>query len=308
MCIFFLRSGLLVFLFLIPLGFLAYRWGMQCCWTAYIMAALGNLVISLGLAALLGIPPGDALWDLLYFGGMAFIFCWICAPPPLLPLGDSLALRFMVGSVLGGLLFLGIFLRSLDSPGFQEQLGFIIESLSGGGPLFELLTIEAVIESVRSILLRGGAIITSVIILALGRQGGYVLSKVVQRERTDPVFISFRVRPQLIWAFSLSLLFVVLTRSLGISFLEIVLWNILVLCTILYLAQGIGILQFFLARPSVRPGMKFFTSVIIVLVLLSPVINGLFLGGLVLLGAVEHWVPFRVPKEQGPPSTPEGGD
>ena len=89
---------------------------------------------------------------------------------------------------------------------------------------------------------------------------------------------------------------------------EIILWNILILCAILYLAQGLGILQFFLARPTVSPSFKLLLSVLFIFLFFSPVINVVLLGGVVLLGIAENWVPFRAPKQNGPPSTPEAGD
>jgi uncharacterized protein YybS (DUF2232 family) len=98
-----------------------------------------------------------------------------------------------------------------------------------------------------------------------------------------------------------------LTRISGLEIPEIILWNILVLCTIMYLAQGLGILQFFLSRPSISPFLKLVFLVLILILFFSPFLNMILLVGLVLLGIAENWVPFRVPKENDIPSTPEGG-
>jgi hypothetical protein len=84
--------------------------------------------------------------------------------------------------------------------------------------------------------------------------------------------------------------------------LEIAGWNILTLCVILYLAQGGGIVVFFLAR--LPPGMRFALNVGIFVLILSPGVNVVLLGLLILLGIAENWAPFRASKLNGPPPTP----
>ena len=121
-------------------------------------------------------------------------------------------------------------------------------------------------------------------------------------------FITFRAAPALIWVLSSSLLLVVLSRVARLVVPEIILWNILVLCIILYFAQGLGILQFFLSRPSVPVFLRFFLTVLLIILIFSPAVNAVLLIGIVLLGIAENWAPFRAPKPNGPPSTPEGGN
>jgi uncharacterized protein YybS (DUF2232 family) len=118
---------------------------------------------------------------------------------------------------------------------------------------------------------------------------------------------AFHVNPAVIWVFSSSLLLVVITRKIKFEIPEIILWNILVICSILYLAQGLGIMQFFLARPSMSPFLRLFIIIAFVFVLFSPVLNAFLLGALALLGIAENWLPLRAAKQSGPPSTPEAG-
>jgi len=101
---------------------------------------------------------------------------------------------------------------------------------------------------------------------------------------------------------------VVLSRVARLVVPEIILWNILVLCIILYCAQGLGILQFFLSRPTVPVFLRFFLTVVLIILIFSPAVNAVLLIGIVILGIAENWAPFRAPKPNGPPSTPEGGD
>jgi hypothetical protein len=118
----------------------------------------------------------------------------------------------------------------------------------------------------------------------------------------------FHVNPIMIWVFSAALLLVVLTRILRMQIPEIILWNILVLCVILYLAQGLGIIQFLLSRSSLSPFLKLALTLLMVFLLFSPFLNMLLLGGFFILGIIENWVPLRVLKKNAPPSTPEAGD
>jgi hypothetical protein len=113
---------------------------------------------------------------------------------------------------------------------------------------------------------------------------------------------AFHVRPEWVWALSLSLLARVAGLSVRSEPLEIAGWNILVLCVILYLAQGGGIAVFFLAR--LPAGMRFALNLGVVALLLSPGINVVFMGALILLGIAETWAPFRASKPNGPPPTP----
>jgi hypothetical protein len=72
----------------------------------------------------------------------------------------------------------------------------------------------------------------------------------------------------------------------------------------LFLAQGGGIVLFALNRRALPPVMRFFLNLLILVLIFSPGVNAFVLGGLVLLGIAENWVPFRAPKPDGSSSTP----
>jgi hypothetical protein len=89
---------------------------------------------------------------------------------------------------------------------------------------------------------------------------------------------------------------------------EIVSWNVLVICVMLYLAQGGAILMYWYSRRAMPVFFRFFLNLLLVIVIFSPGINAVFLAVLALLGIAENWIPFRVPKTNGSSSTPGIGE
>jgi hypothetical protein len=305
----------------VPLGFVAFKYDYRVAWKAFLFAALGNVFLAAGTAALRDIPPLGAAWDILYFTMLGSICTWIIAPPPGFPVKIPGSMRLLSGSCLGALLFAGIFFRAIASPHFSEYVNSLVDALisfqrSSGSDvvqnaLLESLTAEMILSAMKFIMLRGGALISCVILFAIGRQISIALVRLTRRGGPVPgagTLAGFRVYPETIWAFSVSLLLVVLTRMAKLEIPEILLWNILILCVILYFAQGWGILHFFLSRPSTPPFLRLLLSVLFIVLLFSPGINAILLAGVVLLGIAENWVPFRAPKSSGTPSTPEAGD
>jgi len=318
-----LRTGFFAFLFLAPLGFVAYRFDHKSAWTAFLFAALGNLVLALGARASRGVSITDTLWDIVYYGLMALIFTGIVAPPPALAERFRGAVRFFCGSCLGALLLAVLFLQVSSSTVFMEYINYLLEvvfqinSSSGSDVVSNAvlggLSTEVILEAVQTVMLRGGSLVSCILLFAVCRQTGFLLARLSFRisARASPPassLASFRVDPIVIWVFSATLFLVVVTGVTRLEFLEIILWNILVLCVILYFTQGLGILQFFLLRFALSPFPKVFFLVVLVVVLFSPFLNVILLGGLFLLGVAENWVPLRAPKKSGPPSTPEAGD
>jgi len=228
------------------------------------------------------------------------------------------ATRFITGCALGTVTFILIFLRLMDAPGFYEYIANMLNNLIQQNALFMVVNTEMVFEAIRSVLLRGGSLIAAVLMFALSRQTSLLFARLIpgktrNTSETFTVYLqrvntleAFRAPPLLIWIFSSSLLLVVLTSRAGFQAPEIVLWNILILSAILYLAQGVGILQTFLSRPALSPFIKLLCLVLIIFMFFSPVLNMALLAGFVLLGIAENWVPFRVSKKDSPPSTPEG--
>ena len=319
--LFFIKSGVLFLFFLVPFGVLAYRYDKTITWMSLFLAILGNAVVILTEAALKAVPLSSSVWDFLYFVIMATIFVWILHPPRgFLPNLPGVA-RLVIGSSVGAMLISFLLFRMMASPGFLEFLDSWIAMFANVNrtdtvrfAILEALTPEGFLEIMKNVVLRGGSLVTCVFIFFICRQFGMILANLSilnkaggNAERKLNSMSSFHVVPELIWVFSLALALVVLTTVLKLKIPEIILWNVLILCVMLYLAQGLGILQFFLARPSTPGFLKFFLIVLLVVLMFSPVVNAIIFGGIFLLGIIENWVPFRAPKQNGPPSTPEAG-
>ena len=314
-CLVLHRAGILSLFYLVPLGFLTFRFGSKTAWTALFFAVLANLLLSMLILGVQGLPIWHGITDLVFFTVMAVIFIWILSPPPSLLFNLGGSLRMILGSSMGALFFVFLYLRLMTSQAFLDQItsitGVLISLQSSGGAdvvenaLIESINIEFIIETMKSIMLRGGALITCILIFFGSRQAGLVIARLSRRERGTPVFIRFRVLPVFIWVLSVSLLLLVLTKVAGLETPEIILWNVLILCVMMYLAQGFGILQFLLARPSISPFFRLLLLAGFFILLFSPVLNTILFAGIVLLGIAENWVPFRIPKTNGSPSTPE---
>jgi hypothetical protein len=104
--------------------------------------------------------------------------------------------------------------------------------------------------------------------------------------------------------FSAGLALVLLSRIFKTAVIETAAWNILVICAMIYLAQGAGIVFFILARRKIPPVSRFLVNLLAVVIFLSPGINAFALAVLILLGIAENWLPLRAVKTNVPSSTP----
>ena len=322
LCLLFQRLSVFSLFFLVPFGVVAYSYDYRVAWFSFLMALVGNIFMTVSTAFAAGGPIEDAFWDLLFFVVIASVFSWITAPPPGLSRRIKGVVRLITGSCIGAWLFTVILFRAIASPSFSEYVNTWVNGLASlyhpsasdgvQNAIFENFTADTIISAMKSIMLRGGSLVSIVFMLYICQQISLFLSRMFHRARgakpsRTGTLMAFHVYPIIIWVFSGALFLVVLFRITGFQIPEIILWNILVLCVILYFAQGLGILQFFLARPLLPPFLRFFLLVMLVVLIFSPVLNAVFFVGIILLGIAENWASFRAPKNNGPPSTPGAG-
>jgi hypothetical protein len=308
------HNGFAGFLFLLPLGLVAWCCNPPSAWCAAAFAAAGNVLWLLAL----GVSRSQALpWaDMLYLTALIAVFAWITAPPA--RGGGFLRISAVYRIAAGGALSSLVLALSFHSAGgdqdwrslFRPQAEFLASLYAGASGADEVrrsltehyLTADAILDMIGAVALRGGMVVSCVALLAASRQLSLLAAALVRRKRPGGSLAAFHLRPECIWALSFSLLAILAGLNFGIAPLEIAGWNILVLCGILYLAQGVGIAIFFLGR--LPPGMRFALNLGLAALVLSPGINAVFLGALILLGIAENWAPFRAPKSDGPPPTP----
>jgi uncharacterized protein YybS (DUF2232 family) len=262
------------------------------------------------------LPWGEIAWDFLYFSVMTAAFLWILAPPRLKGRFSRLpgTARLAAGSSVCALLVLGVLVHVLDDEAFygyvHNQLEMVKSLYFSSGAdvvqnaLLESLTADFILKTIKAMLERGGALASCMLLFFVNRQISLGLVRIFRGKERGAGLRSFHVPAFLIWVLSSSLLLALLCRAAGLELLEILVWNILTLCGILYFAQGLGIIQYFLAGPAVPPFRRMLISVLLIILLFSFGINAIILGLVILLGIAENWVSFRRPVTSGPPSTP----
>ncbi|QQO08077.1 YybS family protein [Breznakiella homolactica] len=317
-CVVIIRTGFLSLFFLLPLGIAAYCYSRRIAWFAGAAAIAGNTLAGIILGIISGYSIPVILLDAGYFTLLVVVFLWIVAPPVNGPafMRISGAYRIVAGSVLvfAGMIPAAYLLR--DSSGMYKSIMDQAEMLASlyrasmAGDAVErsiseqYVTAEAILQGLSYVAVRGAGIASCMVFLFFSRQAALIVTWFVRHERPGGNLMAFHAAPKMIWVLSISLLGVILGLSVKIAALEIAAWNILVICAMIYLAQGGGILLFFLSRPGVPPMLRFLLNFFLIMLIFSPGINIGVLVILVLLGIAENWIPFRVPKINGSSSTP----
>ncbi|MDR0554131.1 MAG: DUF2232 domain-containing protein [Treponema sp.] len=312
--VFCIRIGFLGFLFLLPLGVVAYAYQGRAPWFCLFLTILGNGILSSWTGLLAGSSFQAVGGDILYVSVMTAVFTWVIVPPAGGPgfLRVRGAYRIAAASLLGALSLTPIMRSFSEDGGFQTflqaQAELIASMYTSSSPAGQNITPEAVARLLGAMTARGGAAVSCFILFVLSRQCALLISRFIQRERFDRWraggLVHFHVPHRLIWLLSGSLLGVLLGVKLGILPLEITACNILVICAMLYLAQGMAVLLSLLYRLPLPPLLKFVLNVLLFMLMVSPGINAVLLGILAILGIAENWASFRAPETNRPPSTP----
>jgi hypothetical protein len=103
----------------------------------------------------------------------------------------------------------------------------------------------------------------------------------------------FHAPSQFLWPFLISWSVVLLSLIVDIGLLGIIGWNAALVLGLVYFLQGWAIIAFFLARRNRRLSTGTIVMLVLLLVLV-PGINVLFIVGVPLLGVSETWIEYRV--------------
>jgi hypothetical protein len=307
-----MRSGFLSFFFLTPLGYAAVT--HNSAWLAFSLAAIINAVFSL-VARLIYRYGMNGLWiDIFYFTFLSLLFVWIMAGNGIPPRMRSV-FRFILASVAGALFVIIFVLGGKNGSEFAdlvrpqaEYLSSVIVSSAGSDAvklsfLQRVLTPENVMETIKNAALRGGALAGVFFMFFANRQTAIAAARILKKGgRQEKPLSAFYAPSNTIWVFSSSLAAILLARMIKAGTLEILAWNALVVCGILFLAQGAGITAFFLARR--MAAFRLLANVLIILLIFSPGVNIAALAALLLLGIAEIWLPIRAANINGQAPTP----
>jgi hypothetical protein len=294
------RSGAFSLLFLLPLGFMAGAYNSAGIWLSWAAALALNGIISI----IPHLRSGSSGWGFgfLFFAVMSLGFTWIMAGGSRINIRTLY--RFTFAGAAGAFIFL-LNLRALgENAAFRElvkaQAEVMLSAYSSQADavrrslLENALTAENLIGFINQFFSKGGAFASCLLFFFVSREAAMVLARLVGRRKQAIALRGFHAPSGTIWALSLSLGAVLVFRGIGLSVMEIIAWNSLALCGIIYLAQGAGIV---LHKMGGRPPAARFVFVVLISVLVfSPGINTLALGVLLFLGIAENWLPLRAAK------------
>ncbi|MCL2264435.1 MAG: hypothetical protein FWC22_00200 [Treponema sp.] len=271
----FLRTGILSILYLIPLGYAVVVTGYV--WHTFFAAALTNIILVVGMR-MISSGNSENIWlDIFYITLIFMFFTWIMGGKIL-----RTAYRFILASAAAAAVFIYI-LNQPDSDFYKiyMEMSRIFLSSSDSAEMF---------ETVRSILLYGGAVASMLMMFYINRQITIGIVWMIKKQKVDHGLTAFFAPVNTIWILIGSAVTILLTNFFSVGILEIIAWNILIICAIIYLVQGIGILIYLLARRT--PAFRICINILLIIAILSPV-GTIAVGGLVLLGIAENFRPIR---------------
>jgi hypothetical protein len=302
--VFFLNSGLLSMFFLVPLGYAILA--RNSLWPSFLAAAVINFVFCMVTRLILRNGSANVWLEIFYFTTLFLCFSWIMGGTRF-----RTAYRFILASAASAAAFL-LYVNSPNSGFYRafenmaEILSSVLAPSSEGdqevkrSAMHQMLTSENILEITKNILLRGGALLSTSFIFFINRHIAYTVLWIAKKQKRDQGLTAFFAPPNTIWVLSGAVASIFLTRLFKAEVIEIMAWNVFVVCAIIFLAQGAGILMYILARRTFA--VRVFAGVLVILAVISPVLNTIAIAALLLLGVAENWLPFRAAKEGQAPT------
>lgn len=310
LCIVFMQTGFFGLFFLVPLGFCAVAFGSAAAWYSLVLAVIGNAIISVGVSLNGENGLAGAGFNILYFTVLTLSFTWIMAGNPAFRPSAKPAIpqiRTVFRFVIAAVAFFAMMAIISRNESFAALLRIQAEVLSSAiaaaleadaarrAMAESLFAPDRIIETFMAVFLRGGMLVSAFFIYFFSRQAAFLVARLFRRQENIPSgdLAGFSVPKKTILVLSLCLPAILIFRLLSVAIIEIAAWNVLVICAMMFLAQGVGIVLFSLARRSLPFFMKLLASLIFAVLLFSPGINMLVIGLLILLGIAELWFPLR---------------
>jgi hypothetical protein len=291
----FMKTGLLSLIYLVPLGYAIIVSGNLL--YVFITATAANFVIIV-IRSFSGIDGlNNILMESLYLISVLLGFSWIIGGKFM-----RTVYRFIIASAVSTVIFL-IFINSSSSDFFnlfyktaEELFGnynFSSERNVSGSLLTQAFAPQTLVELVKMFLLRGGALISMFFLFFINRQIAVIAVSLIKKQKIERGLTAFYAPVNTIWVLSGSLASIALSGIFKIEILITLSWNVFTACAIIFLAQGIGILTFWLSLRSTA--FRLLINIMIVVLLFSP-LSIFAIMALFLLGIIDNWRPFRVLK------------
>lgn len=308
-------GGLFGFFFPVPIGIMVFAYNTKMALFAACTALVSHIGVFFALSLL---SEGSHLiawylfgWSASGVGVILLLWIWSVSPSSLIG-GISTANRFMISAVLVFVFILyGIFMADranmrhilLTQVKTSVKAAFSAYSEYGGSDIGET-DIASIIKTGLDFLLKGGGLAFIILFFFLNRQISASLASMFKHSPKIAGIASFYTDRRLVWGLSFSILAVVYFKQSAMVEAEIIAWNALTICAILYFGQGVGIIFYFLSKSPRTALTRLVQSLLIAVILITPGVNLLVCGGALILGVAENWVPFRNQDIDGSSSTP----
>ncbi|MCL2175289.1 MAG: YybS family protein [Treponema sp.] len=305
----FMKTGFLSFFFLAPLGYAIIVTGSFL--IVFAAAASVNIFISV-LVHQFSVPNNNLFLDIFYFTTLILLFTLILGlnkryvnnvQNTFLSINIRTAFRFIIASVAGAIAFLIYILSSRNNSEFNSLLTEMSKVVSSMVSSYEykdetgqlVFTPERVQEMIKNISLRGGAFVSVLSVFFINYQLTFIAVRLIVKntQEYDVGLMRFFAPRDTVWIFAGALVTALITGIFNFTAVNIIAWNVLVICAVLFLGQGFGIILFQIAIR--KPLFRMAAGLSILILLISP-LNAIALIGLFLLGIAETWLPLRVNK------------
>jgi len=301
LCMFFLRIGLFSLFYLAPLGYAVLVTDRLR--LTFITSALTTIVFLFFTSIIQGAYSANLWMEIFYFTLLFFMFLWVTGGKKL-----RTAYRFLIAAIVCSIAFLiylfmpGSILYNVFDIFAEEFFPIFYAEDAAGTAVQQLMSPEFVVETTKNILLRGGSIISLLMMFYINRQIAVTAVWIIKKQRKDRGLSVFFAPANTIWFLTGSLATIIISNIFNFRIPEIIAWNIFTICCIIFLVQGIGIARDFLAKRTQR--FRIITNVLVILAIFSP-LGVIVILALLILGIVEIWLPVRLGGLNGRASTPE---
>ncbi|MDR0320228.1 MAG: hypothetical protein LBI28_01865 [Treponema sp.] len=283
-------------IYLSPLGYALIATGSF--WLTFCAAAAVNIILY--IVSFISSPNAgsEILLLVAFFIILDLCYLWIMGGKNLRTL-----YRFIFASAAGAIALLFFVFRKDTT--FYTMFYSVAENLSSAltgsleGEVVEgsiQLSPERLIESTQNMLLRGGALVSMLLIFFISRQIALAVIMLIKRQKFETGFITFCAPANTAWVILGSFVTILLTKALSADIIEIIAWNAFVVSAIIFLTQGAGVLMYWFSRKSNT--FRIISIVVLTIVIFISPLNILAIAALLILGIADNWRQFRIPSNR----------